>query len=139
MVILIEGVIFLFRIRQGRIAAILRMIPILKLPFDVYLYDFSRWSYTYGVNPLLAEEGSRNLSIMFHWVNPFTDGFFVPITSGIQFTAPGNFTFTIADVVGHKMGSLGLQVFTALFLPLSLGLCIRKLVLYSHSKKLLMD
>ena len=53
---LIESIIFLFRIRQGRIAATFRMIPIIKLPLDLCLYDFSRWSYAQGINPLIAKK-----------------------------------------------------------------------------------
>ena len=132
-VILVEAVIFLFRIRQGRIAALLRMLPILKLPLDLYLYDFSRWSYTHGVNPLLCEEGSRSLSIMLGWMSSATDCLFLPLTSGIQFTAPGNLTFTIADVIGYTVGPLCLKVFVALFIPVSIGLLIKKLFLYYRS------
>lgn len=64
-VLLIEGIIFLFRIPQGRVAAFLRMVPIFKLPFDLCLYDFSRWSYTKGINPFHCEEGTRILSVIF--------------------------------------------------------------------------
>ncbi len=131
--LLIEGMIFLFRIRQGRIAALLRMIPILKLPLDLCLYDFSRWSYTHGVNPLLCEEGSRNLCITLSWTAPVTDWLFLPMTSEIQFTTPGNLTFTIADVIGHTIGPLGLKAFAALFLPLCLAFLIRRLFLYYRS------
>ena len=132
-IVLIEGVIFLFRIRQGRVAALLRMIPILKLPLDLCLYDFSRWSYTHGVNPLLCEDGSRSLSIMFSWMSSVTDWLFLPITSGIQFTAPGNLTFTIADVIGHTIGPLRLKAFTALFIPLSVIFLVKRLFLYYRS------
>ncbi len=132
-VVLIEGVIFLFRIRQGRIAALLRIIPILKLPLDLCLYDFSRWSYAHGLNPLLCGEGTRNLSITFSWMSSVTDWFFLPITSGIQLTAPGNLTFTIADVIGHIVGPLRLKAFAALLIPLSVGFLARKLFLYYRS------
>lgn len=132
-VVLIEGVISLFRIKQGRIAAFLRMIPILKLPLDLCLYDFSRWAYAHGVNPLLYEKGTRNLSIMFGWISSVTDWLFFPINSGIQFTAPGNLTFTIADVIGYTIGPLLLRAFAALFVPLSIGFLVRKLFLYYRS------
>lgn len=132
-VFLIEGVIFLFRIRQGRTAALLRMIPILKLPLDLCLYDFSRWSYLQGVNPLQCEEGTRSLSIIFAWMNSVTDSIFLPITSGIQFTIPGNLTFTIADVIGHTISPSVLKVFSALFIALSLGFLVKRLFLYYRS------
>jgi beta-lactamase regulating signal transducer with metallopeptidase domain len=119
--------------RQGRIAALLRMIPIFKLPLDLCLYDFSRWSYTNGVNPLLCEEGTRRLSIMCSWMNLATDWLFIPMTSGIQFTAPGNLTFTIADVIGHIIGPLHLKVFVALFIPLSAAFLTRRIFVYYRS------
>ncbi len=132
-VFLIEGVIFLFRIRQGRAAALFRTIPLLKLPLDLCLYDFSRWSYIHGVNPLLCEEGTRSLSVLFGWVTSVTHWFFLPITSGIQFTAPGNLTFTIADVIGHEVGPLPLKIFAALVIPLSVGFLVRRVFLYYRS------
>lgn len=126
-VLLIEGVILLFRVRQGRVAALLRMIPILKLPFDLLLYDFSRWSYVHGINPLLCEEGTRSLSIIFGWMHSVT-------AASIQLTTPGNLTFTLADVIGHQISPLYLKTFTALFIPLSIGFVVRKLILYYRSQ-----
>lgn len=108
------------------------MIPILKLPLDLFLYDFSRWSYIQGVNPIHCEEGTRQLSIIFGWMNSITKGFFLPI-SGIQFTAPGNLTFTIADVIGYRIGPLYLNAFAALFILLSIGFFIKRLFLYHRS------
>src|ERR1700759_1725467 len=81
-VVLVEVIIFLCRIRQGRVAAFLRMIPLLKLPFDLCLYNFSRWSYPQGITPLQCEEGTRTLSAKLHWMN-----------CALEFTAPGNTTF----------------------------------------------
>lgn len=128
--ILTEGVIFIYRIRQGRFAAILRMIPILKLPFDLFLYDFSRWCYSHGVNPLTCEEDSRRLSVMFTYVTSIPDQFFLPIASGIQFTAPGNTTFTIADMIGHSIKPGILSYAALIFLALCMGILIRKLIMY---------
>ena len=127
---LIEAIIFLFRIRQGRFAAILRMIPIVKLPLDLFLYDFTKWSYVHGVNPLTCEEGTRTLSVMCSWISSATDWLFLPITSSIQFTVPGNMTFTIADVIGQSMNSVFLNCFVVLFLLCSLSFMIKKLFEY---------
>lgn len=132
-VLLIEGVIFLFRIRQGRVVALLRMIPILKLPLDLCLYDFSRWAYAQGINPLDCEEGTRILSVMLGFMSSVTDWLFLPITSGIQFTVSQNLTFTVADVVGQKLGSGALTGFSALFIFLSVAFLIRRLFLYRRS------
>jgi hypothetical protein len=100
-VFLIEGIVFLFRIPQGRMAATLRMVPIFKLPFDLCLYDFSRWSYVQGINPLNSEEGTRSFSIMIGWISEVTHWFYLPIHTHIQMTLPGDLSFTVADILGY--------------------------------------
>ncbi len=127
---LIESVIFLFRVRQGRAAATLRMIPIIKLPLDLCLYDFSRWSYAQGINPLNCEEGTRTLSVMLGWPSQIADWLFLPINSCIRLTVPGDLTFTIADLIGYSINPIVLKTFAALLMPLTLGFVIRKLFLY---------
>lgn len=134
---LIEGVIFLFRIRQGRFAATLRMIPILKLPLDLYLYDFSRWSYSQGINPWNCEEGTRTLSVTFGWISQITDWLFLPTNSGIQLTVPGDLTFTIADLIGHTINPIILKVFALLMMSFTIDFVIRKLFLYYLSLRAL--
>lgn len=132
-VILIESVIFLFRIRQGRAAATLRMIPILKLPLDLCLYDFSRWSYVQGINPFNCEEGTRTLSVMLGWPSRIADWLFLPINSGIQLTVPGDLTFTIADLIGYSINPVILKTFAVLLMSLTLCSLSRKLFLYHRS------
>lgn len=130
---LIESVIFLFRIRQGRVAATLRMIPIIKLPFDLCLYDFSRWSFAQGINPLNCEEGTRTISVMLGWPSQMANWLFLPINSGIQFTVPGDLTFTIADLIGYSISPIILKIFAVLLMSFTLGFVIRKLFLYYYS------
>lgn len=132
-VFLIEGMIFLFRIRQGRMASTLRMVPILKLPFDIGLYDFSRWSYIQGINPLDCQEGTRTLSVMLGSKSELIDWFFLPVSSTIQLTIPNGLTFTFADLLGYTMNPLILQVFGILFISFSIGIVISRLVLYYRS------
>lgn len=132
-VFLIESVIFLFRIQQGRIAATLRMIPIIKLPLDLCLYDFSRWSYAQGINPLNCEEGTRTLSVMLGWTSQITDWLVLPINSRIQLTVPGDLTFTIADLIGYSINPIILIVFAVLLISFTLTSVIRKLFLYHYS------
>lgn len=136
-VFLIEALIFLFRIQQGRVAALLRMIPILKLPLDLCLYDFSRWCYMQGVNPLHCQEGTRTLSIALGGMSSVTDWLFLPTASGIQFTVPGNVTFTIADIIGHAISPLILKCFLLLFISLSVVFFLRRLFLYYRSMRAL--
>ena len=136
--LLIEAIIFLFRIKQGRVAALLRMIPILKLPLDLCLYDFSRWSYIQGVNPLHCEEGTRNLSIMLGYNSSFTDWLFLPTNSGIQFSIiPGNMTFSLADIIGYAMNPNHLKIFSISLVFLCVSFFMRKLVVYYRCIKAL--
>ncbi len=131
--LLIELLLFLCRIRQGRAAALLRMIPLLKLPIDLFFYDFSRWAYAHGINPLTCETGTRTLSIMFHWMSSLADWLVLPSASSIQFTVSENLTFTIADLIGHTVNPFDLNVFIVLFISLSVVFIIQKLFLYHRS------
>lgn len=134
--LLIECLIFLCRIRQGRIAATMRMIPIFKLPLDLFLYDFSRWSYMQGINPLNCEEGTRMLSVVCGYNFDF-DWFHLPINSSIQLNVLGNFTFTIADLIGHSIHPLVLKVFAIIFICITAGFIIRKFIHSYHSQTVL--
>lgn len=131
-VLLIEGLLFLFRVPQGRAAAILRMIPILKLPIDLFLYDFSKWSYGQGINPLNCAEGTRELTAMCGlgvdkgWPLLFTN-------SSIQLTVFKDWTFTIADVVGYSVDSLVVKVFAWVFVVFTFGMALRRLYHYYRS------
>lgn len=117
-VFLIEMLIAIFRIKQGRCAAYLRLIPILKLPLDPFLYDFSNWSFLKGINPLYCEENSRTLSAMCGYTN---EGVFViPSSVQIYMSVPGNFTFTLADLVGHIIPTTLLHTFATSFCCLTL-------------------
>lgn len=130
---LIESLIFLFRIHQGRLAALLRMLPILKLPLDIFLYDFSKWAYIQGVNPLNCEEGTRTLSIMYGGINQVSDWFFLPIASSIHFRVLDTHTFTLADLIGYTIDPYILKFLTFLFFSLTLIFVIRKIIFYHHS------
>ena len=134
-VLLMEGIIFVLRIPQGRIAALLRMIPIIKLPLDLCLYDFSRWSYAHGINPLNCQEGTRMLSIAFGGITEFTEWLFLPVSSGIQLTVPGNLTFTVADILGYTIGGKVLSIFTLFFTMISVTLLLTKCIKYYQSIK----
>jgi hypothetical protein len=136
-VLLMEILISLFRIQQGRCAAFLRMMPLVKLVCDPFLYDFSRWSYAHGINPLHCAEGTRTLSVMFGWIDTVCGWFFVPMTSGIQLTLPGGLTFTLADLIGYHLPLPLLRGFALLFTCVTACLLVRKIVVYfSHAKML---
>jgi len=132
---LIETVIFIFRMKQGRTSSLLRMIPILKLPLDLCFYDFSRWAYIQGINPLHCEEGTRTLSVLLGWTQPSAHWLHLPLSSAIQFTIPGDLTFTISDVIGYMMNPNHLKLFASSLVFLSLCFFIRKLVTYHRCIK----
>lgn len=133
--ILIEVTIFLFRIRQGRISATLRMIPIIKLPLDLFLYDFTRWSYVHGVNPLNCEEGTRTLSVSFGSLSDLTSPLFLPFFSSIQMTTEGDVTFTVADIIGYQMRPLVLKVLAVIFVLITAFLLIKRFFQYRSSAR----
>lgn len=136
-VLLIEFVVFLFRIKKGRIAALLRMTPIFKLPLDLCLYDFSRWSYAQGVNPFYCEEGTRTLSILFGWTTSPSNWLFLPINSAIQFTIPGDLTFTLSDVVGYMINQDHLKTFSTSLVFFCAFFFVKKLIAHRISAKTL--
>ena len=138
-VALIEGIIFLFRIPQGRIAASLRMLPLIKLPFDCFLYDFSKWSFVKGINPLQCAEGTRSICVTFGGLRHVFDWLLLPVNSGIQLTVAGNQTFTIADLIGYAVSPVALNLFAWLFLCVTLVFAFRKIFLYYRSYIVLDD
>ena len=115
----------------------LRMIPIVKLPLDLFLYDFTKWSYSHGVDPLLCATGTRTLSVMLGWISPSIDRSFLPMNSGIQFSVPGDMTFTVADVIGRSMNPLFLKCLMVGVLLGSAYFLIKKLTEYKHFAALL--
>lgn len=127
-VALIESVIFLFRIRSGRLTSLLRMLPIVKLPFDLIFYDFSSWSYLKGINPLTAEEGSRVFTVAFGQPS-FSEPFFLPFKSGIQFTV-NHMTFTVADMISVLIDPFALSLLCSFVLCVSICLFVKSLFIY---------
>lgn len=94
---LIELLIVCLRIKSGRLSSYLRMVPILKLPLDLFLYDFSRWAFLHHVDPMACELGTRTLSAAL--VCPCVG--FIPFRAGIALTLNNGLTFTVADMIAH--------------------------------------
>lgn len=86
---ILTALMWVLRIKAPRMRSILLMIPILKLVADLFLYDFSSWSFLHQVNPLEATEGSRELSISLS----------LPFMTGIQLLLQDGKTFTLADLL----------------------------------------
>lgn len=118
---LVEGIIFLFRMQQGRLSAFLRMVPFLKLPLDLCLYDFSKWCFAQGVNPLLCEKGTRTFSVT-------CDN----LASSMKLSV-NNVTFTLADLIGYSIHPFALKVIAVSIVGITIALIIKKAVLYYRS------
>jgi len=97
-IFLIELFMFLFRVKHPRLKAICRVLPFFKVCFDLCLYHVSKWALLHGVNPTLAEKGSRQLALFL--MNPST---------GIQFRMKDGKTFSIADVIALSIGPIWIQ------------------------------
>lgn len=95
--LLIEFFLFIFRIKHPRMKVLCRALPFCKLCLDPLLYQFSNWSLSHGMNPMLAEIGTRKLSGMF---NPF---------AGIQFSLEDGKTFSVADLIALTVNPLWIQ------------------------------
>ncbi|MBA3722369.1 MAG: M56 family metallopeptidase [Parachlamydiaceae bacterium] len=132
--LLIELLIFLFRIKQGRSASYLRTIPILKLCLDLFLYDFSRWAYLQELNPLNAEKGSRTLTATIGSFNSNND-FLFPSPLTINFSMSGNQTFTISDIIGHLIPIYFLNFFAILFMIVTAVILLKNLVHFYITNK----
>ncbi len=94
-VILVEIVLFAFRVKnlRGRIFA--RLLPFAKLLIDPFLYDYSRWSLFHGLHPLFTGEGNRFLTIGFS--NGLQMGLF--LKNGVSFSLGDVLAFHLPFVV----------------------------------------
>ncbi|MGC2595252.1 MAG: M56 family metallopeptidase [Rhabdochlamydiaceae bacterium] len=103
-IVFIELFVCLLRVKHPRVKMICRFLPFCKICIDLFLSHFSNWALLHGVNPILAETGTRQLSIM---VNPFI---------GIQFSMQDGKTFSLADVIALSIDPLWTRmiVFTAI-------------------------
>ncbi len=112
--ILIQMVIYIFRIKSPRVRVILLCIPFLKLALDPFLYDFQNWALLQQINPLEAEIGSRSLLINIGYpLNTcFVIGLFVNNVS----------TFSLADLAVLSLNPLAIRGFVVIILLITLGL-----------------
>ncbi len=101
-ILLIELFTLIFRIKHPRMKVICQVLPFFKICLDLCLYHFSNWALLHGVNPLLAETGTRQFSIM---LNPLT---------GIQLSMQNGKTFSIADVIALSIDPFWIQVIVSL-------------------------
>lgn len=96
-ILLIEFFMCLFRIKHPRAKVICRILPFFKICLDFSLYHVSKWALLHGVNPILAEKGTRQLSL---FLNPFT---------WIQLSMKNGRTFSLADVIALSVDPIWIQ------------------------------
>ncbi|HEY5236021.1 MAG TPA: hypothetical protein VIJ14_07580, partial [Rhabdochlamydiaceae bacterium] len=130
--LLVKFLLWAFRIKQPRIVALCLSIPLFKVGFDFFLYNFSRWALNSQINPLLCSPGTRAITATFTYP---TSLFPYPLNSGIYFTVEGGKTFTIADVIALSIDPLWIKLIVILALAVSVGLGGLRLLQALKAKK----
>lgn len=98
--VLFKLVIAVFRIKGYRLRAFLLSLAVIKLPLDLFLYDFSIWALLKQINPLQAAVGTRMIgaslaSPLPHYFPETRLGF------SVMHEASG-YSFTLADLIALK-------------------------------------
>ncbi len=122
-IFLIQLFTFLFRIKHPRLQAICRCLPFFKICLDLWLYDFYRWALIDGVNPILAERGTRQVSAM---LNPLI---------GIQLGMQDGKTFSLADVIALSIAPFWIQAIVSVAVVGSIIAIALHLVRIFHEKQ----
>jgi beta-lactamase regulating signal transducer with metallopeptidase domain len=130
--LLVKFLIWAFRIQQPRIVALALSVPLFKVGFDFFLYNFSRWALNSQINPLLCTPGTRLLSVVF---SPPTSLYF-PFNTGIYFSVEGGKTFTIADIIALSIDPLWIKLIVSFVFSVSVGLGILRLFQALRARKL---
>jgi Zn-dependent protease with chaperone function len=137
--LLIEGILFLFRVRSLRFRSFARMIPFFKLPLDLYLMQWSNWALTHEVYPWLCEKDTRLLGVTCKIPNDILGYLFPQISLGL-FTQE-NYTFSLVDCLAYWLGSSFLRnimcAVICLFLSCFFLKCIKWLKAFSEINTLL--
>lgn len=119
--ILVKLFLFILRIDHPRLKMFFLSIPILKIIFDLFLYDFSRWSLLHHINPLASEPGTRMLSVLLGIYSPVVT--WIPLTTAIQFVMQSGTTFTIADLAALSLSPFWIKGIVILTAILSVIIC----------------
>ncbi|MDX8431219.1 MAG: M56 family metallopeptidase [Candidatus Algichlamydia australiensis] len=132
-VILVEFVLFIFRVKsiRGRIFA--RLLPLFKLLLDPFLYDYSRWSLLLGKHPIFAEKGSRYLSVIFS--DPITGVFSRGFRIG--FCLEDCSSFSLGDLVAFYLPSHSIKFAVIVCFVISFFLLASRLKNVFCTKKVL--
>ncbi len=123
MAVLVEFCLFILRVKQQRVKAICRTLPIFKLGMDLYLYNFSSWALMEGLNPIIARPGTRMLSIMLGISSPELTA--PPsLNTGIQLFLNNEKTFTLADLAILSIDSFWIKMIVLIALTISFTFCL---------------
>lgn len=119
----IELTLFLLRIKGPRTRLCTRLVPYLKLGIDLFLYDFSSWALNNNIDPMVLEEGTRNISLAF--------GYTPSISTGVQLSIPSlGLTFSPADILISIFPPTLIQLFVLFVMSLSCFFFVRLLISY---------
>lgn len=118
--LLLQLFMLLFRIKHPRLKVFVYSLPFLKLIVDFFLYRYSNWALLVGINPNLAEVGTRQLSVKF---NPF---------SGIEFNMLDGKSFSLADLLALSIDPVWIHSIVILGL---LGSLLSITFYFSHIMK----
>ncbi len=128
--LLVEALLFIFRIKNFRIKYFARCIPIIKIFVDLSLYNFSKWAVLHNINPILCKAGSRTLSIGLG-ANNFIPNIF------ISFHLPENITFSLTDIIGISIGNAKMITIIIIFMLVSTYGLTRFIISYKEKKLIL--
>ncbi len=130
--LLVKFLLWAFRIKQPRIQAIALSLPLFKVGFDFFLYDFSSWALNSQINPLLCMPGTRTFSVGSTYPTSLVP---YPFSSGICFTVEGGKTFTVADMIALSIDPLWIKLIVILAFAVSVGLGGLRLLQALRAKK----
>lgn len=126
----VELFLVIFRIKDFRIKYLSRLIPIVKIFLDLFIYSFSQWAILKNINPILCEEGTRTLFIGFGITN-FLPNFF------IFFHLPEGITFSLTDILALYIGNIKSALLTVFFILISLFGLTKFIISYKEKKSLM--
>lgn len=115
-VLLIEIFARLLRITHPRTKVICYFLPFCKICLDLFLYRVSNWALLHETNPIIAETGTRQVSIM---INPFV---------GIQFSMLDGRTFSPADLIALSIDPFWTWAIVSIALFGAIITCALKLI-----------
>lgn len=130
--LVVKFLLWAFRIKQPRLQALALSLPLFKVGFDFFLYNFSRWALSSQINPLLCMPGTRAINVSLTYPTSLTP---FPLSSGIYFSVEGGKTFTLADVIALSIDPLWIKTIVTLTLAVSIGLGWLRLLQALKAKK----